>query len=416
MTINSLSHRSSSVALEDLNMRPPLSGKFDSQILPRGDESMLEVCADIIADARAGLNGIDADEFVKTCEICDRHGRDVKQFQEKKPGAVPSMLSPSLIAVFAVYTAELCKGESPYGECNAALRSANRSKCTPFVRFIWFLMHALSKCDPYDGTNVFRGVKADLSADYPKDREVTWFQFSSCTCDIQVEQSEQFCGSSGNRTLFSIELTTGRARIITKYSLVPSEAEVLLPPNSCFKVLGQLDAGNGLVIIQLKELPPNDPIIEFSSPLSSSATASALASSSNVSAADAAPPTSHATAIGSDSSGDVSVLLQQLQGALTDEAVASVSYYRNMMFAAALCEEFSCTASADGAMTDAQHYAEASKSIHDVLASLGSPTSEETLTSLMAQARHVIPELDSLQAAAKASKNHSKAADILKLR
>ena len=38
---------------------------------------------------------------------------------------------------------------------------------------------------------------------------------------------------------------------------------MLLPPNSRFKVLGQLDAGNGLVIIQMKELPPKDPIIDF---------------------------------------------------------------------------------------------------------------------------------------------------------
>jgi hypothetical protein len=138
---------------------------------------------------------------------------------------------------------------------------------------------------------VYRGVKADLSAQYPKDREVTWFQFSSCTCDIQVEQSEQFCGSSGTRTLFSIELTTGRARIITKFSLVPSEAEVLLPPNSRFKVVSQFDAGNGLIIIQLKELPPKDPIIDFDAPISAAApsAAAAAASASPAAAAAAAP-------------------------------------------------------------------------------------------------------------------------------
>jgi hypothetical protein len=170
-----------------------------------------------------------------------------------------------------LYTAELA-GVSPYGACNEALRSADRSKCKPFVKFIWFLMHAMSLCDPYVGGNVYRGVKADLRAQYVSGREVTWFQFSSCTCDIQVEQSEQFCGSSGTRTLFSIELTTGRARSVTKFSLVPSEAEVLLPPNSRFVVLGQLDAGNGLIIITLKELPSRDPIVVFDSDPHSTAT------------------------------------------------------------------------------------------------------------------------------------------------
>jgi hypothetical protein len=226
---------------------------------------MEDVCADFIADARAGLNVMRPKELCSACLMCDDHGRDMKLYQETQPGAVPSRLSRALVAVLGLYTAELA-GVSPYGCCNEALRSADRSKCKPYVKFIWFLMHAMAKCDPYDGTQVYRGVKADLSAEYPAGREVTWFQFSSCTCDIQVEQSEQFCGSSGTRTLFSIELTTGRARVITKFSLVPSEAEVLLPPNSRFKVVSQFDAGNGLVIIQLKELQSLDPILDFDMP------------------------------------------------------------------------------------------------------------------------------------------------------
>jgi hypothetical protein len=138
---------------------------------------------------------------------------------------VPGLLSISLVAVLAL--------------CCSVHGSADE----------------LALASPQVGGNVYRGLKADLRAQYPKDREVTWFQFSSCTCDIQVEQSAQFLGKTGTRTLFRIELTTGRARSVTKFSLVPSEAEVLLPPNSRFVVLGQLDAGNGLIIITLRELP-----------------------------------------------------------------------------------------------------------------------------------------------------------------
>jgi hypothetical protein len=107
-----------------------------------------------------------------------------------------------------------------------------------------------------------------------------------------VEQSEQFCGSSGTRTLFSIELTTGRARVISMFSLSPREAEVLLPPNSRFIVLGQLDAGNGLVIVQLKELPSRDPIIDFDAAAVAATGAPAIVSSSAPAAA-AAHPLSH---------------------------------------------------------------------------------------------------------------------------
>ena len=40
---------------------------------------------------------------------------------------------------------------------------------------------------------------------------------------------------------------------------------MLHPPNSRFKVLGQLDAGNGLINVQLRGLASVDPIIDFDS-------------------------------------------------------------------------------------------------------------------------------------------------------
>jgi hypothetical protein len=110
-----------------------------------------------------------------------------------------------------------------------------------------------------------------------------------------VEQSEQFLGKTGTRTLFSIELTTGRARSITKFSLVPSEAEVLLPPNSRFVVLGQLDAGNGLIIITLRELPSRDPIVHFDlDPASATTTTSYSSASSAATVAPVAVPSAAA--------------------------------------------------------------------------------------------------------------------------
>ncbi len=337
MPVNSVSKRSSSVEQEDLKVRPPLTGSFASLAPPRGDESMLDVCADFIVDAAAGLNGIDPSDLRSACVMCDDHGRDMKNFQEKQPGAVPSSLSPALVAVLALYTAELA-GVSPYGACNAALRSADRSKCKPFVPFIWFLMHALAKCDRYVGGNVYRGVKADLRVQYPKDREVTWFQFSSCTCDIEVEQSEQFLGKTGTRTLFSIELTTGRARVITKFSLIPSEAEVLLPPNSRFTVLGQLDAGNGLIIITLRELPSRDVIVDFDIPPAPAA--------ASLVPAPALSPKPVTLSVGTMPAAAARPLMSPTQ-ALADfkkgfppESSAYVAYRHDVEYAAQLCCDF----------------------------------------------------------------------------
>ncbi len=161
----------------------------------------------------------------------------------------PPKLTVAGIAAINLYTGAFVPPQID-SILNTALRDANREKCKPFVPYIWLLLHALRDYPLYAKKVVFRGVKADLSALYPKDRDVTWFQFSSGTCDLSVEQSEQLCGSAGVRTLFTIELTTGRARLVTQYSLVPSEAEVLLPPNTRFKVKGVFDAGNGLIQIQ----------------------------------------------------------------------------------------------------------------------------------------------------------------------
>jgi hypothetical protein len=53
---NSVSPHTSEVAKENLKAKPPLDGAFNSLVPPRGEESMLDVCAGFIADAKAGLN------------------------------------------------------------------------------------------------------------------------------------------------------------------------------------------------------------------------------------------------------------------------------------------------------------------------------------------------------------------------
>ena len=106
---------------------------------------------------------------------------------------------------------------------------------------------------------VYRGVKLDLSAQYPKGSTVTWWGFSSCTTSVDVLNNEQFLGQSGTRTLFTIECHS--AKSIKQYSFYPEEEEVLLPPARQFQVMGCLNQGNGLHIIQLKEIQPKFPLI-----------------------------------------------------------------------------------------------------------------------------------------------------------
>ncbi|CAF1367369.1 unnamed protein product [Adineta steineri] len=57
---------------------------------------------------------------------------------------------------------------------------------------------------------IYRGVEMDLSAQYPQGQIFTWWGFSSCTNSVQVLQSEQFLGKTGDRTLFSIDCESGK--------------------------------------------------------------------------------------------------------------------------------------------------------------------------------------------------------------
>jgi hypothetical protein len=108
-------------------------------------------------------------------------------------------------------------------------------------------------------------------------------------------------------------------------------------------------------------------------------------------------------------------LLQQLQYAFTTEAVASISYYRDIAFAAALCGEFSDAEAADGALADAALYAAASKTLHNIFAGQGSPTSAEMLASLLVQAKRAVPQIEAQQATATMNKDYPKAAGLQKL-
>ena len=66
------------------------------------------------------------------------------------------------------------------------------------------------------------------------------------------------------------------------------------------------------------------------------------------------PALSSAAAI---SSIDYANIIHELQGAVKVEAVASMSYYRDMAFAAALCDEFGVIEAADGlAYTDVEKF------------------------------------------------------------
>ena len=154
-----------------------------------------------------------------------------------------------------------------YFVLNATLRDENRDKLKPWFSYLKLLLTALSRLPSYN-RQIYRGIRRDLRKDYQKGKMVIWWSFSSCTETIEVLKKEQFMGSTGARTLFIIESSSGKD--IREHSAFRQEDEVLLPAARQFEVVSCLPQGDGLTIIQLREIVPPVPLIELAPPVSES--------------------------------------------------------------------------------------------------------------------------------------------------
>jgi hypothetical protein len=149
--------------------------------------------------------------------------------------------------------------ESFYFVLNSTLRSENRKQLIPWFLYLKLVLTAFARL-PSSHRFVYRGIKRDMRKEYPIGSTAIWWGFSSCTSTMGVLSNEQFLGSTGTRTLFTIECATGKD--IQKHSSFQSEDEILLLPGRQFKVVSCLDESGGLYMIQLQETEPVYPLLE----------------------------------------------------------------------------------------------------------------------------------------------------------
>ena len=121
--------------------------------------------------------------------------------------------------------------ETPfYRELNKSFRAATSiDNVRPFLKYSWLLLTSLSKCPIYNGRMVYRAIRENLSAEYVKDKIITWRSFSSATSNIAVELN--FLSKENKMlqgTLFHIELTTKRSRQVNQFSMVSNEVCIRL--------------------------------------------------------------------------------------------------------------------------------------------------------------------------------------------
>jgi hypothetical protein len=136
---------------------------------------------------------------------------------------------------------------------NSTLRDKKRTENTlrPWMLYMKLILTGLTKLSSTRHF-LYRGVKLDLSAQYPIGKKLVWWGFSSCTTHVNV--IEQFLGNEGHRTMFTIDCYSGKN--VRNHSYFETENEVLLLPARYFEVVSSLKAAANFHIIQLKEIEP----------------------------------------------------------------------------------------------------------------------------------------------------------------
>jgi hypothetical protein len=161
-------------------------------------------------------------------------------------------LSIDELASIKLYTLEWNPHETSfYINLNEKLRSGTREELKHWFLYLRLFTAALSKL-PLTTTNqtVYRGVKKDISSQYPIGETCVCPPFLSCSSSIGI--INDFLDQTGPRTLFTIISHTGKK--IGQHSYLPGENEILLRAMTHFRVVTNSDQGNGLHLVQLEEI------------------------------------------------------------------------------------------------------------------------------------------------------------------
>ena len=173
----------------------------------------------------------------------DRYGKIAKQ--ECHFPSAHGLTKDESAAVF-LYTMEWGKN-SFYQVINRALRAEDRSKVKPWFAYLKLFDTALHKL-PTVRSILWRGVKEDISKNFKKGDEFTWWTVSSCTKSVNILKN--FLGPDS--TLFLIEAVNGKD--VSGYTNFTTESEVILCPGTRFRVIADPLDQPPIHIVHLQEV------------------------------------------------------------------------------------------------------------------------------------------------------------------
>ncbi|CAF4175174.1 unnamed protein product [Rotaria sordida] len=139
-------------------------------------------------------------------------------------------LSPDESASITLYTMEWSTKEQTF--CyflNRALNSNDEKQLRPWFHYLKLVSHALAKLKTQHRT-IYRVI----------------------TEDVKALGDEKNYSQDSKRTLFTIECETGKD--ISRHTFSDEHDDILLIPGRQFEVVSCLDPGDGLRMIQIKEV------------------------------------------------------------------------------------------------------------------------------------------------------------------
>jgi hypothetical protein len=185
----------------------------------------------------------------------------VQLASKETPEEPPDGLTIDESAAIRLYTIEWeAPHRSLYSMLNYHLKNTDRENLLPYFKYIKLFLTALVKLPCVPPLTIWRGVTRNLSGDFPAGTRVTWWAFSSCTTEMTVLENNMYLGSEGDRTLFSVEAINGRT--IKNHSHFVTEDELLLLPGTHMIVQSQLSPAPSLHIIHLKQVIPEEVLLE----------------------------------------------------------------------------------------------------------------------------------------------------------
>jgi hypothetical protein len=185
----------------------------------------------------------------------------VHMAMDETPEQPPDGLTIDESAAIRLYTIEWERPHrSLYSLLNHTLKYEDREHLRPYFKYLKLFVTALAKLPCVPPLTVWRGVTKNMSAEFPAGTPVTWWAFSSCTTALTVLENNMYLGTTGNRTLFSVEAINGRT--VRAHSHFVTEDEIVLLPGTHMIVQSQFSPAPDLHIIHLRQVIPDQVLLE----------------------------------------------------------------------------------------------------------------------------------------------------------